>query len=60
MVARADKPQWAYRALPFAQALNLEAVHEATHSAPERLIATIRRWGVDVQLVRSEAPARPV
>jgi hypothetical protein len=60
LVARADKPQWAYRTLPFAQALNLEAVHEATHSAPEQLIATIRRWGVDVQLVRSEAPARPV
>jgi len=60
LVARADKPQWAYRTFPFAQTLNLEAVYEVTHSAPEQLIATIRRWGVDVQLVRSEAPALPV
>lgn len=60
LVARADKPQWAYQTLPFAQALNLEAVYEVTHSAPEQLIATIRRWGVGVQLVRSEAPVLPV
>ena len=60
LVARADKPQWAYRTFPFAQALNLEAVYEVTHSAPEQLIATIRRWGVGVQLVRSEAPVLPV
>lgn len=60
LVARADKPQWAYRTFPFAQTLNVEAVYEVTHSAPEQLIATIRRWGVDVQLVRSETPAQPV
>jgi hypothetical protein len=60
LAARSDKPQWAYRTFPFAQTLNLEAVYEVTHSAPEQLIATIRRWGVDVQLVRSEAPALPV
>jgi hypothetical protein len=60
LVARADKPQWAYRTFPFAQALNLEAVYEVTHSAPEQLIATIRRWGVGVQLVRSDAPVLPV
>lgn len=60
LVARADKPQWVYQTLPFAQTLNQEAVYEVTHSAPEQLIETIRRWGVDVQLVRSEAPVRPV
>lgn len=60
LVARADKPQWAYQALPFAQALNLEAVYEVTHSTPEQLIATIHNRGVGVQLVRSEAPVLPV
>ena len=33
---------------------------KVTHSTPERLLETIRRWGVDVRLVRSEAPVRPV
>lgn len=60
LVAYADKPQWTYRTLPFAQTLNLEAVYEVTHSTPEQLIATIRRWGVDVRLVRSDAPVLPV
>lgn len=60
LVARADKPQWAYRTFPFAQALNMETVYEVTHSAPEQLIATIHHCGVGVQLVRSEAPVLPV
>ena len=58
--ARADKPQWAYQTFPFAQAINVDAVYEVTHSAPGQLISTIRRWGVDVRLVRSEAPTRPL
>lgn len=58
--ALADKPQWAYRTYPFAQALNLHAAYEVTHSTPEQLIPTIRRWGVGVQLVRSEASVVPV
>jgi hypothetical protein len=58
LLARADKPQWAHHTFPFAQTLNLDAVYEVTHSAPEQLIATIRRWGVDVHLVRGEAPTR--
>jgi hypothetical protein len=57
---RSDPPQWSFHTFPFAQALNLEAVYEVTHSAPERLVATIRRRGVDIQRVRSEAPALPL
>lgn len=60
LTARADKPQWAYRNVPFAQALNLDAVYEVTHSAPEELITTIRGWGIDLQLVHSEAPVQPM
>ncbi len=60
MVTRADPPQWAYRAFPFSQALNVDAVYEVTHSKPENLVETIHRWGVDIRLVRSEAPARPL
>jgi hypothetical protein len=60
MTAQADPPQWAYRTFPFAQALNVDAVYEVTHSTPENLIETIRRWRVDIRLVRSEAPARPL
>ena len=60
LVAHASKPQWTYRALPFKQTLNLEAVDEVTHSTPEQLIAMIHRWCVDVQLVRSEAPVLPL
>lgn len=56
LIALADRPQLAYRIFPFAQALNLHAAYEVTHSTPEQLIPTIRRWGVGVQLVRSEAP----
>lgn len=59
-VSRADLAQWAYQTFPFAQALNVNAVYEVTHSTPERLLETIRRWGVDVRLVRSEAPVLPV
>ena len=60
MAAQADPPQWAYQTFPFAQALNVDAVYEVTHSTPENLIETIRRWGVDIRLVRSEAPERPL
>jgi hypothetical protein len=60
MATRADLAQWAYQTFPFAQALNVNAVYEVTHSTPERLLETIRRWGVDVRLVRSESPVRPV
>lgn len=60
VATRADLAQWAYQTFPFAQALNMNAVYEATHSSPERLLETIHRWGVDVRLVRSEAPVRPV
>ena len=45
MAAQADLPQWAYRTFPFAQALNVDAVYDVTHSKPENLINTIRRWG---------------
>jgi len=60
LVAWADKPQWVYQTFPFAQRLNMEAVYEVTHSPPQRLIETIRRWGVDIQLVHSEAPVLPL
>lgn len=60
MATRADLAQWAHQTFPFAQALNVNAVYEVTHSTPERLIETIHRWGGDVRLVRSEAPVLPL
>lgn len=60
LIALADRPQLAYRTFPFAQALNLHAAYEVTHSTPEQLIPTIRRWGVGVQLVRSKVSVVPV
>jgi hypothetical protein len=58
--AWADSPQWSYHTFPFAQVLNVEAVYEVAHSAPDRLIDTIRNWGVDIRRVRSEATALPL
>lgn len=58
--AQADRPQWAWQTFPFDQSLNIEAVHEVTHSAPEQLVATIRRWGVDVLRVSGGASRLPV
>ena len=58
--ARADRPQWILQTFPFDQALDMEAVYQVSHSPPHRLIETIRRWGVDLLLVRSQAPARPL
>lgn len=60
MATRADLAQWSYLTFPFAQALNVNAVYEVTHSPPERLLETIHRWGGDVRLVRSEASVLPV
>lgn len=57
---RADHPQWAYQTFPFEQTLNMNAVYEVAHSAPEHLIETIGRWGVDILLVRSTEPAGPM
>lgn len=59
-VAQADRPQWARRVLPFAQTLDMDAVYQVAHSAPRDLISTIARFGIDIRLVRSEAPTRPV
>lgn len=58
--ARADRPQWIFQTFPFEQKLNMEAVYEVSQSPPDRLIETIRRWGVDLLLVRSQAPERPL
>jgi hypothetical protein len=58
--AWADRPQWALRELPFAQTLNMDAVYEVTHSAPQDLLATIARFGVDLRRVHSVAPTRPL
>ncbi|HMN94269.1 MAG TPA: hypothetical protein PKC60_13645 [Hydrogenophaga sp.] len=58
--ARADRPEWVLQAFPFGQVLNMEAVYEVTHSRPDRLIATIRHWGVDLLRVPSQASDRPL
>ena len=57
-IAAADSPQWRYQSLPFAQAMDLDAVYEVTHAPPDRLIQTIRRHGVEVLRVREAASGR--
>lgn len=59
-LAWADRPQWAFQTFPFAQQLNLDAVYEVTHSAPQDLLQAIRQHGVDIRRVRTEAPTRPL
>lgn len=45
--------------LPFAQALDLRALHAATRAAPGDLLTTLRHWGVAVWRVRSVPPRPP-
>ncbi|MBL8341000.1 MAG: hypothetical protein JNL30_05975 [Rubrivivax sp.] len=52
-------PASAWRVFPFAQQLDMSLVHDAVHSAPSALLATIARHQVDVRVVRTPAPERP-
>lgn len=56
--AAAAAPQW--RAFPFALKLDMALVRRVTGSAPGDLLATIASAGVDVLLVRSSKPAKPL
>ncbi len=51
-------PRW--RVFPFAQKLDMAVVDEVLHTAPAELLAAIARHGVEVRLVRSAAPDRPL
>lgn len=42
--------------MPFGQVVNLAAVREASSAPPATLVATIRRWGLEVLRVRSQPP----
>lgn len=58
--ARANEPVTRWRTLPFAQKLDMAVVHEVVGTAPARLLAAIARHGVEVRLVRTAAPDRPL
>lgn len=58
--AQTDPPASGWLEVPFAQKLDMDAVHEVTRSAPEQLLATMARFGVDVRVVRSAAPGKPL
>lgn len=49
----ADEP------MPFGQVVNLVAVREVTSAPPAALLATLRRWGLEVMRVPSPAPSAP-
>jgi predicted nucleic-acid-binding protein len=58
--AWADRPQYAYRQLPFNQSLNMDVVYDVTTTNPLDLVNKIKSYGVDILVVRSAAPKIPV
>jgi len=58
--ARADPPAPRWRTFPFAQKLDMTIVDEVVRSAPAQLLAAIARRDVEVRLVRTAAPDRPL
>ncbi len=46
--------------VPFAQQVDVQAVRDLAHETPDRLLARIERFGIDVRRVPAAAPGRPV
>jgi hypothetical protein len=56
----ADEPGAHWREFPFAQKLDMAIVDAVVGSAPAHLLAAIARHNVDIRLVKSAAPDRPL